>query len=67
MPPGGFEYRSLLLLFQQNLETIPRLVLLLSRFGVDIFDKEEGDNRPYQGEKGESPSLMLKFARKTAK
>lgn len=66
IPLGGFEYRSLILLFQQNLETIPRLVLLLSRFSIDFFDKEQGDNRPYEGEKGESPSLMLKFARKTA-
>lgn len=66
IPPGGFEYRSLVLLFQQNLEGIPRLVLLLFRVGLSLFDKEQGDNRPYEGEKGESPSLMLKFARKTA-
>jgi tetratricopeptide (TPR) repeat protein len=66
IPPGGFEYRSLLLLFQKNLEAFPRLVLLLARFSSDLFDKEQGDHEPYPGEKGESPSLMLKFARKTA-
>ena len=66
IPLEGFECRSLVLLFQQNLEAIPRLVLLLFRVGLGLFDKEQGDNRPYEGEKGESPSLMLKFARKTA-
>ena len=67
IPPGGYEYRSLLLLFQKNLEAIPRLVVLLARFGSELFDKDQGDHKPYQGDKGESPSLMLKFARKAAK
>jgi len=67
IPPGGYEYRSLLLLFQKNLEAIPRLVVLLARFSSELFDKDQGDHKPYQADKGESPSLMLKFARKVAK
>jgi hypothetical protein len=65
IPSGGFEYRNLLLLFQKNLESIPKLVLLLVQFASSLFDAE--DKIPYQGEKGEAPSLMLKFARKVAK
>ncbi len=65
IPPGGFEYRSLLLLFQKNIECIPKLVLLLIPFGSSLFEAE--DKIPYQSEMGESPSLMLKFARKVAK
>lgn len=64
IPAGGYEYRSLLLLFQKNLETVPKLVLLLVKFGAALFNEE--DKQPYQGEKGESPSLMLKFTRKVA-
>ena len=63
--PGGYEYRSLLLVFQQNLESIPKLVLLLIRFRDDLF--EDADKVPYESEKGESASLMLKFSRKVAK
>ncbi len=65
IPAGGYEYRSLLLLFQKNLESVPKLVLLLAKFGADLFNEE--DKQPYQGEKGESPSLMLKYTRKVAK
>lgn len=65
IPPGGFEYRSLLLLFQKNLECIPKLVLLLIRFRDNLF--EDADKVPYESDKGESPSLMLKFSRKVAK
>ncbi|MDB4807105.1 hypothetical protein OAG89_03905 [Pseudomonadales bacterium] len=65
IPPGGYEYRSLLLLFQKNLESVPKLVLLLMQFGTSLFEDE--DKKPYENEKGESPSLMLKFARKVAK
>jgi len=65
IPSGGYEYRSLLLLFQKNLESVAKLVLLLVQFSASLFEDE--DKNPYQGEKGESPSLMLKFARKVAK
>jgi len=65
IPLGGFEHRSLLLLFQKNLECIPKLVMFLVQFGASLFEDE--DKIPYQGEKGESPSLILKFARKVAK
>ncbi len=65
IPPGGFEHRNLLLLFQKNLECIPKLVLFLVQFGSNLFNDE--DKVPYQTEKGESSSLMLKFARKVAK
>lgn len=65
IPPGGYEYRSLLLLFQRCLESVPKLALLLVKYGNTLFEKE--DQKPYQGEKGESPSLMLTFARKVAK
>ena len=64
---GGPEYRALMLLFQKNLESIPRLVLLLARFSSHLFDKAQGDHQPYKGDKGESPSLIIKFARKVAK
>lgn len=65
IPPGGYEYRSLLLVFQRNLEYLPKLVLLLFQHRDTLF--EQGDDIPYQGEKGESPSLMLNFARRVAK
>ena len=65
IPLGGFEHRSLLLLFQKNLECIPKLVMFLVQFGASLFEDE--DKIPYQGEKGESASLILKFARKVAK
>ena len=65
IPTGGFEYRSLLLLFQKNLESVPKLVSLLLQVHNNLFDAE--DKIPYQSDKGESPSLMLKFARKVAK
>lgn len=65
IPPGGFEYRSLLLLFQKNLESIPKLISVLLKIYNNLFDEE--DRVPYINDKGESPSLMLKFARKVAK
>jgi tetratricopeptide (TPR) repeat protein len=65
IPPGGIEHRNLFLVFQKNLECIPKLVLFLVQFGSSLF--EDKDKIPYQGEKGESPSLILKFARKVAK
>lgn len=65
IPPGGYEYRSLLLTFQKNLECIPKLVLLLVRYSDSLFTDE--DKQPFVNENGESPSLMLKFARKVAK
>lgn len=65
IPPGGFEYRSLLLLFQKNLESIPMLVLLLFTYRTTLFEPE--DKAPYQSDRGESPSLMLTFVRKVAR
>lgn len=65
VPAGGFEYRSLLLTFQQNLECFPELIVLLSQQGVSLFQPEDAE--PYVNDKGESPSLMLKYARKCAK
>jgi tetratricopeptide (TPR) repeat protein len=65
IPLGGYEYRSLLLLFQKNMENLPKLVLLLVKHGTALFNEE--DKHPYQNDKGESPSLMLKFARKMGK
>jgi len=65
MPAGGFEYRSLLLTFQHNLEYFPELIILLSQQQPSLF--EAGDEQPYVNDKGESPSLTLKFARKCAK
>jgi len=65
IPPGGYEYRSLLLIFQNNLEFLPKLVLLLVKYSNDLFLNE--DRQPYIGENGESPSLMHKFTRKVAK
>lgn len=65
IPSGGYEYRSLLLTFQKNLECIPNLVLLLLRYSSNIFLDE--DKQPFVNDRGESPSLMLKFARKVAK
>ncbi len=63
--PGGYEYRSLLLQFQKNLECLPKLVLILIKYSNNLFTDE--DKQPYVSEKGESPSLMLKFSRKVAK
>lgn len=65
IPPGGYEYRSLLLTFQVNLECFPKLILLLVRISDGLFLEE--DKQPFVNEKGESPSLMLKFSRKVAK
>lgn len=65
IPPGGYEYRSLLLIFQKNLECVPALVLLLMRWSDSLFTDE--DKQAYVSERGESPSLMLKFSRKVAK
>jgi len=65
IPSGGYEYRSLLLTFQKNLECVPNLVLLLLRYSNNIFLEE--DKQPFVNDNGESPSLMLKFARKVAK
>tara|TARA_R110001592_G_scaffold302869_3_gene574877 strand:- start:26876 stop:28294 length:1419 start_codon:yes stop_codon:yes gene_type:complete len=65
IPPGGFEYRSLLLVFQRYLDVIPKLVIVLANHFDSLF--EPGDEQPFKNEKGESPSLMLKFARSLAK
>lgn len=65
IPPGGFEYRNLLLICQNNLEYMPKLVLLLVNFSDNLFTDK--DRQPYVNENGESPSLMLKFTRKVAK
>lgn len=65
IPAGGFEYRSLLLVFQRYLDVIPKLVILLANHFDSLF--EPGDEQPFKNENGESPSLMLKFARSLAK
>jgi tetratricopeptide (TPR) repeat protein len=65
IPLDEYNYRSLLLTFQANLESLPKLVLLLARYSDGLFLIE--DKQPYVNEKGESPSLMLKFSRKVAK
>lgn len=65
IPSGGYEYRSLLLTFQASLEYLPKLILLLIRISDNLFLDE--DKQPFVNEKGESPSLMLKFTRKVAK
>jgi hypothetical protein len=65
IPPGGYEYRSLLLQFQQNLECLPKLVLILIKYSSNLFTDE--DKQPYVSEKGEKSSLMLIFSRKVAK
>jgi len=65
IPAGGFEYRSLLLVFQRYLDVIPKLVVLLANHFDSLF--EPGDEQPFKNEHGESPSLMLKFARSLAK
>ncbi len=61
IPSGGYEYRSLLLISKKNLVYIPKLVLLLIRCSDSLFTDE--DKQPFVNENGESPSLMLKFAR----
>lgn len=65
LPDSGFEYRSLLLTFQHNVEHFPKLLLLLARHAKTLFTAD--DKQPFITEKGESPSLMLKFTRKLAK
>ena len=64
IPPGGYEHRSLLLTCQKNLEAFPKLVILLFSCRQSLY--ETGDKAPYQSDRGESPSLMLTFARKVA-
>lgn len=63
--PGGIEYRSLIVQFNKNLEHLPKLILLSASKLDDIF--EDKNKEPYITPNGESPSLMLTFARKTAK
>ncbi len=65
IPSGGIEYRTLILQFNKNLEHLPKLILLSARRLDDLF--EDKDKEPYLSPKGESPSLMFKFARKVAK
>jgi tetratricopeptide (TPR) repeat protein len=65
IPPGGLEYPRLLSWFRKNLEHFPQLVSLLIRHQELLFTEEE--KKPFFGENGESPSLMLTCARKAAK
>jgi len=65
LPPGGFEYPRLFFLFRKNLDCFPQLVLCLLKHQEALFSDEE--KKPFQGDKGESPSLMLSCARKVAK
>ena len=64
IPPGGYEYRSLLLIFRKNLEVFPKLVVLLFSCRTTLFEPE--DKVPYLAGRIEIPSLMLSFARKLA-
>ena len=64
IPAGGYEHRSLLLIFKRNLDAFPKLVMLLFSCRSNLFEPE--DKKPYQMDRGESPSLMLTFARKLA-
>ena len=65
IPPGGYEYTNLLMLFQKNLDNFPQIVLLLLKHQELLFTDKEKE--PYKSEKGESPSLMLKCTRQVAK
>ena len=65
IPSGGIEYRSLIRQFRKNLEYLPKLIFLSASQLNDLF--EDKDKEPYVTPKGESLSLMLTFARKTAK
>ncbi|MCC1497936.1 hypothetical protein [Alcanivorax sp. 1008] len=65
MPKGDFnEYRTLVLLFQKGMEFYPKLVLLLVKHSPSF---EPDDLQPFKTERGESPSLLLTYARKIAK
>lgn len=64
-PPDDFIYRPLLLIFQKYLRLTPRLVLLLYKYFDHLFKEE--DKQPFKNEKGESPSLMLRFTRTLAR
>lgn len=57
-------YRSLFLIFQKNLGAIPELALLLLEH-QPTFEIGK-DDKPYFSAIGESPSLVLKFARQIA-
>lgn len=65
IPQGGLEYRLLLISCQRNLEHIPKLVQILMPINLGLFESE--DKKPFINDKGESPSLMLKFCRAVAK
>lgn len=62
---GGYEYTNFLILFQKNLEYFPQIVRLILKHQDLLFTDEQKE--PFQNEKGESPSLMLKCTRQVAK
>ncbi|MCG9647967.1 tetratricopeptide repeat protein [Vibrio brasiliensis] len=64
IPPGGWEYKMLLVQFKKNLEWFPSLVNLVLRHQGALFDDES--KKPFPAEKGEVPSLMLSTARQMA-
>lgn len=70
IPSGGniCAYRLLFIMFQKNLKAIPELAMLLLTHEpvFDVGKDENNDNEPYVTDNGESPSLMLKFARAIA-
>jgi len=72
--PDEYNYRSLLLICQRNLQCFPNLILLLLKHSKkQVFGGAFGklflneDKVPFDNGKGESPSLMLKFTREVAK
>jgi len=40
VPPGGYEYKNLLILFQKNLDNFPQIVLLLLKHQDQLFGDE---------------------------
>lgn len=60
-PPDEYSYRSILLIYQNYLEFIPRLALLLYRRFDYLFQPE--DKKPWRSVNSESPCLMVKFTR----
>lgn len=58
------QYVWLLRISQRNLNHFPDLLVLLVCYSDGLF--EEKDMQPYRTEKGESPSLLLKFGRMLA-
>lgn len=61
LPGDGIEYITLLRFLHEIVEFMPKVIVLLFRHRNTIFESK--DSIPYKNDKGESPSVMLKFAR----